>query len=259
MGGQSLTYSIVARDSDTGHLGVAVASRFFAVGALVPHVRGGRCAVATQAFVSPIWGIEAADRIAAGEGAEAVLADLVTRDEGEAMRQIHAVDTAGSVAAHTGSECIDWCGHVSAPGVSVAGNMLSGQAVVADTLAAFLDNMDQPLAERLMTAMEAGAAAGGDKRGTQSATLVVHRSEDYPWLSLRADDHPGPLEELRRLYDVANERFIHFADALPTRANFSGATDRTPVDAAIRAEEDRRRATGQKSRSFATTLEGEDF
>lgn len=251
-----MTYSIVARDPATGHHGVAVASRFFAVGALVPHLRGGKCAVATQAFVSPIWGIEAADRMAAGEAAEAVRDDLVARDAGQAIRQIHMVDSEGLVAAHTGAGCVDWCGHIAGDGVSVAGNMLAGPDVIAATLAAYEGNMELPLAERLMTAMEAGAGAGGDKRGTQSAALVIHRTEDYPWLSLRADDHPDPLAELRRLYDVAHERFLHVAEAMPTRENFSGVTDRTEIDAAIAAAEAKRKAQGRASRSFATDLQG---
>ena len=250
-----MTYSIVARDPDTGHMGVAVASRFFAAGALVPHLRGGKCAIATQAFVSPIWGMEAAERLAKGEAAADVVADLVARDEGEANRQIHMVDAQDRVAAHTGAECVDWCGHVAGDGVSVAGNMLAGEAVITDTLRAYQDHMNLPLAERLMTAMEAGQAAGGDKRGTQSAALIIHRSEDYPWLSLRADDHPDPLDELRRLYDVAHERFIHMTDAMPTAANFSGTTERTGIDSAIAAEDAKRKAEGRKSRSFATELE----
>lgn len=250
-----MTYSIVARDPETGHYGVAVASRFFATGALVPHLRGGKCAVATQAFVSPIWGIEAADRLAAGQNAADVVADLVARDDGQTIRQIHLVDSNGNVAAHTGSNCVDWCGHVSGDAVSVAGNMLVGERVITDTLRAYQNNMELPLAERLMTAMEAGHAAGGDKRGTQSAALVIHRTEDYPWLSLRADDHPDPLDELRRLYDVAFERFVHVADAMPTAANFSGVTDRSGIDAAIKAEDAKRKAEGRQSRSFATELE----
>jgi uncharacterized Ntn-hydrolase superfamily protein len=250
-----MTYSIVARDAETGQYGVAVASRFFAVGALVPHLRGGKCAVATQAFVSPIWGIEAADRMAKGEAAADVMADLVARDGGQAIRQIHMIDAQGQTAAHTGADCVEWCGHIAGDGVSVAGNMLAGPAVIADSLAAYEAHLHLPLPERLMTAMEAGQAAGGDKRGTQSAALVVHRTEDYPWLSLRADDHPDPLEEIRRLYDVAHERFVHVSDAMPTRDNFSGTTDRTGIDAAIMAADEKRRAEGRASRSFATDLQ----
>jgi len=249
-----MTYSITARDPETGHYGVAVASRFFAVGALVPHLRGGKCAVATQAFVSPIWGMEAARRLAQGETGAEVIADLVARDGGQAIRQIHMVDAQGRTAAHTGADCVDWCGHVAGDGVCVAGNMLAGEAVITETLRAYQSHMHLPLAERLMTAMEAGQAAGGDKRGTQSAALVVHRTEDYPWLSLRADDHPDPLDELRRLYDVAYERFIHVTEAMPTADNFSGTTDRTGIDAAIAAEDAKRKAEGRASRSFATEL-----
>ena len=250
-----MTYSIVARDPATGHLGVAVASRFFAVGALVPHLRGRKGAVATQAFVSPIWGLEAVNRLARYEAAQAVIDDLVTRDGGQAHRQIHMIDAANRSAAHTGANCVDWAGHRLAEGVSVAGNMLAGAAVVDETLAAYQANMDTPLAERLMTAMEAGAAAGGDKRGTQSAALRIHHSEDYPWLDLRADDHPDPLAELRRLYDVAQERFIHFAETMPTAANFSGTTERSELDQRIAEEEQRRREAGITSRSFATPLD----
>ncbi|MGJ8588870.1 MAG: DUF1028 domain-containing protein [Yoonia sp.] len=249
-----MTYSIVARDPTTGHYGVAVASRFFAAGALVPHIRGGKGAVATQAFVNPMLGVEGAERLANGETAQAILDDMIARDGGRLQRQLHLIDSQGQSAAHTGAECIDWAGHVIGDGVSVAGNMLAGPAVVADTLATYQANMDLPFAERLLTAMEAGALAGGDKRGTQSAALCIHRTEDYPWLDIRADDHPDPLAELRRLLDVANERFLHVAEIMPTAANFSGVTDRSAIDAAIAAEEARRKAEGRTSRSFATEL-----
>ncbi len=249
-----MTYSIVARDPETGHLAVAVASRFFAVGALVPHIRGGKCAVATQAFINPMLGVEGAARLAQGETADAVLHDMIARDDGRLQRQIHLIDSAGQSAAHTGDACVDWAGHAIGDGVSVAGNMLAGPQVIADTLSAYQSNMDMPFAERLLTAMEAGAAAGGDKRGTQSAALRIHRKDDYPWLDIRADDHPDPLAELRRLLDVAGERFLHVADVMPTADNFSGLADRSGIDAAIAAEEARRKASGWTSRSFATEL-----
>lgn len=246
-----MTYSIVARDPATGQLGIAAASRFFAVGSLVPHIRGESCAVATQAFVNPLWGLEAAERMTAGEAAPDIIADLVARDGGQAQRQAHMIDGEGRQAVHTGAECIDWCGHVIGDGVSVAGNMLVGEKVITDTLAAFQAHPELAFAERLMTAMEAGEAAGGDKRGKQSAALRIHRSEDFPWLDLRADDHPDPLAELRRLYDVAQERYLHIAHVMPTSANFSGLTDRAPLDAAIAAEEDRRKRDGRQSKSLA--------
>lgn len=245
-----MTYSIVAKDPGTGAVGIAVASRFFACGALVPHVRR-EVAVATQAFVNPLWGVEGAARLAAGETAAAVLADLVARDGGAAIRQAHMIDRAGNSAAHTGADCVDWAGHRIGAGVSVAGNMLAGPEVADRTLAAYQAAADQPFAERLLTAMEAGEAAGGDKRGRQAAALIVHRGEDYPWLDIRADDDADPLAELRRLLAVSEERFRHFAMGLPTAANFSGMTDRAPIDRAIAEAEEARAAAGAPSRSRA--------
>lgn len=245
-----MTYSIVARDPATGML--AVASRFFAVGAVVPHVRGGRSAVATQAYVNPLWGIEGADRVAAGEAPEAVIADLAARDAGERQRQAHMIDAVGRSAVHTGADCVDWAGHLIGQGVSVAGNMLAGPEVLADALTAYEDGADLPFAVRLLRAMRAGEDAGGDRRGRQSAALVIHRNEDYPWLSIRADDHGDPLAELERLFAVAGERFLHVAEIMPTRDRFSGAPDRAGVDATI-AEADRRRASeGRSSVSHAS-------
>ena len=249
-----MTFSIVARDAGTGFLGVAVASRFFAVGALVPQIRPGGGAVATQAFISPIWGIRAADRLAAGEAPETVLTDLVSLDEGAGNRQIHMIDALGRIAQFTGSRCVGWAGHVAATDVSVAGNMLAGAIVVEATLEAWQTSANLSFPERFMAAMEAGEAAGGDKRGRQSAALRIHRGEDYPWLDLRADDHPDPLGEIRRLWDVAHERYLHFAENMPTRDNFSGTTDRTELDRRIAAEERRRLDAGVPSRSFATPL-----
>lgn len=249
-----MTWSIVARDPATSFLGVAVASRFFAVGALVPHVRPGGGAVATQAFISPPWGIAAADRLAAGEAPEDVLAELVASDAGAGNRQIHMIDGGGRVAQFTGSRCIGWAGHAAGTDVSVAGNMLAGPEVVAATLGVWEASARLPFPERFMAAMEAGEAAGGDKRGRQSAALRIHRGEDYPWLDLRADDHADPLGELRRLWDVAHERYLHFAENMPTRENPSGTTDRTELDRRIAEEERRRAEAGIPSRSFATPL-----
>jgi uncharacterized Ntn-hydrolase superfamily protein len=252
-----MTYSVIARDAETGHYGVAVASRYFAVGAIVPHIRGGKCAVATQAFVNPLLGLEGAARLANGESAADVMKDMISRDEGRLQRQLHMVDGNGRVAVHTGADCVDWAGHLVGDGVSVAGNMLAGPAVVAEALAEYQGHPGLPFADRLLRAMKAGAAAGGDKRGTQSAALCIHRTQDYPWLDIRADDHPDPLAELDRLYEVAQERFLHVADIMPTSDNFSGMTDRAEIDAAIAEQLARRKAEGRKSRSFATLLPDE--
>lgn len=248
-----MTYSIIARDAATGEIGIAVASRFFACGGVVPHV-GARCAVATQAFVNPLWGVEGRARLAAGEAADAVLSDFVARDAGQAIRQCHMVDAQGRFAAHTGAGCVDWAGHRIGTRHSVAGNMLVGEAVVEACFSAY-EHATGSMAERLLAAMEAGEQAGGDKRGRQAAGLIVHRGQDYPCLTLRIDDDADPLAELRRLLDVAAERYLHVAAAMPTADDFSGTTDRTPIDRAIAEAEARMCAEGRASRSRATSTE----
>ena len=247
-----MTYSLIARDPNSGQIGIAVASRFFACGAFVPHV-GARSAVATQAFVNPLWGTDGLSRLEAGEGGNAVLSDMVRRDGARAIRQCHMLDAEGRFAAHTGAECIDWCGHRTGELHSVAGNMLAGPQVVDATFDAFSARSNLPFAARMLAAMRAGEEAGGDKRGRQAAGLKITRGESYAILDLRADDHDDPLGELDRLLDVAGERYLHVAETFATTENFSGVTDRGPIDAAIAAEEDRRAREGVPSRSRATT------
>ncbi|MEM7488099.1 MAG: DUF1028 domain-containing protein [Pseudomonadota bacterium] len=212
---------------------------------------GRASAVASQAFCNPVWGTEGRARLDAGEAAETVLADLVSRDEGQAIRQAHMMDAHGRFAAHTGADCVDWCGHMIGDGHSVAGNMLAGPDVLSATSEAFLASAG-PFPARLIAAMRAGEAAGGDKRGRQAAGLVIHRGQAHPWLDLRADDHDDPLGELDRLWDVAQERYTAFRMGMATAEDFSGMTDRAPIDAAIAAEEARRTAEGRSSRSQAT-------
>lgn len=249
-----MTWSIVARDPQTGHLGVAVASRFFAVGAAVPHIRGRVGAIATQAFVSPLYGTDGLALLAEGRSPEEIISLLTTRDDGCQQRQLHLIDRAGRNAAFTGSKCVEWAGHIVNENVSVAGNMLAGPQVIAETLRVYNALADAPFAERLLVAMDAGEAAGGDKRGKQSAALLIYRDQDYPWLDIRADDHADPLRELHRLYAVAQERFLHVAETMPTRENPHGLTDRTEIDRKIAALEATRVAEGRPSPSFATPL-----
>jgi uncharacterized Ntn-hydrolase superfamily protein len=165
------------------------------------------------------------------------------------------IDANGNSAAHTGERCIDWAGHLIADGVSVAGNMLAGPEVVSDTLQSYQDNAALPFVERLLVAMEAGEAAGGDKRGKQAAAIRIHAGQDYPRYDLRVDDHADPLVELRRLLAVTDERAIHFAMTMATVENFSGTTDRTELDAAIARADAARKAAGESSPSFATLLD----
>jgi uncharacterized Ntn-hydrolase superfamily protein len=247
-----MTYSIVARDAGTGQFGVAVASRFFAVGAVVPHMEGRVGAIATQAFISPLYGTDGLEMLKRGASAREVVDAVTGRDAGAHSRQLHVVDAEGRVAAFTGEKCIGWAGQVEGDGVSVAGNMLAGPQVVSRTLAVYEERSDLPLAERLLAAMEAGELAGGDKRGRQSAALRIHRGEAYPWIDIRADDHADPLAELRRLLAVAGERYLHVAETLPTSDNPSGLLDRSVIDLRIAELEDRRKAKGLPSASHAS-------
>lgn len=248
-----MTYSLIAKDTD-GSIGLIVASKFFACGAVVPFLSGS-VAVASQAFCNPIWGTEGRARMMAGENAETVLQDLAARDEGRAIRQAHMMDAQGGFAAYTGAECVDWAGHILGENHSVAGNMLAGPRVIEATSEAYLANATLPFAERLIAAMVAGEDAGGDKRGRQSAGLAIHRGEDHPWLDLRADDHADPLAELTRLWEVAQERYVHFAKGMPSAEHFSGFPTRDGIDADIKAAEARRKAEGRPSRSHAVELE----
>lgn len=245
-----MTYSIVARDPETGFLGIAVASRFFAVGALVPHIRGRVGAVATQAFVSPIYGTDGLVLLEKGKSPKEVIAVVTGRDAGYEQRQMHLIDAHGHNAAFTGSRCIDWAGHLVDDNISVAGNMLAGPQVVEKTLRGFIEASDKPFAERFLIAMQAGEDAGGDKRGRQSAALKIYRDQDYAWLDIRTDDHADPLAELRRLYAVAKERFLVVAETMATRGNYDGMIDRTVIDRQIADFDADREARGIASASY---------
>jgi uncharacterized Ntn-hydrolase superfamily protein len=230
---EGMTWSIVARDA-SGAFGVAVATKFFAVGALCPHARSGVGALATQALINPTYA-RGLDLLALDVHPNEVLKSLTGPDDGRDHRQLHMIDARGRIAAHTGAACIDWCGHSVREGFSVAGNMLVGARVIEDTAAAYEKNGGLPFAERLLAAVDAGEAAGGDKRGKQSAALLIYTSEDYPFLDLRVDDHVDPLAELRRLYRVSLERYQPFSACLPSRARPAGITDRAQIEAAVAA------------------------
>ncbi len=229
-----MTWSILARDAATGEIGVAVASRFLAAGALCPRVEGGVGAACTQALVNPFLASDALARLRAGEAPEAALAALVAADAGRAARQVHVLSADGRGARHTGEGCVGWCGHLAGPDLSVAGNMLAGPEVLEATREGFLATAGQPLAERLMAAMEAGEAAGGDKRGRQSAAIQIASADSYPDLDLRVDDHPDPLAELRRLHRVWRGYTRHFRRFLPGR-DHPGVFDRAVIQAAVAA------------------------
>jgi uncharacterized Ntn-hydrolase superfamily protein len=228
-----MTWSIIARDAVTGEFGIAVATRFFAVGALVPHIAPGIGAIATQALVNPYYGIDGLKLLRAGRPPCDAVETLIAADAGHDSRQVHIMDAGGRIAAYTGSACIDWCGHIKGDGFSIAGNMLAGGHVLDDTAKAYIANEKLPFARRLIIAMRAGEAAGGDKRGKQSAALLIHGDEEWPVLDLRVDDHADPLAELERLEQVSRERWVHFRENLPSRSNPAGITDRATIERSI--------------------------
>jgi uncharacterized Ntn-hydrolase superfamily protein len=227
-----MTWSIVARHP-SGAFGIAVASRFFAVGALCPAAKSHKGALSSQALMNPHYVRDGIAALDAGASASDIVTRLTSADSGRDMRQFHVVDAGGRVAAHTGAKCIEWCGHVAGEGFSVAGNMLAGAQVVERCARAYEDSAALPFAERLIAAMEAGEAAGGDKRGKQAAALLIYTTEDYPFLDLRVDDHADPLAELRRLYGVSLERFQPFLSCLANAKSAAGVTDRAVIEAEI--------------------------
>lgn len=230
-----MTWSIIARDPATGQFGIAVATKFFAVGARVPHIVAGLGGIATQALVNPYYGIDGVKLLGQGLEPNDIVKTLLATDGGRESRQLHIMDAKGRIAAHTGRECVDWCGHIQGDGFSIAGNMLAGAAVLDDTAKAYVANAGLPFARRLIAAMHAGEAAGGDKRGKQSAALLIHGDEEWSELNLRVDDHTDPLRELARLEEVSRERWVHFRAFMPTRKNPAGITDRATIDAGIEA------------------------
>jgi uncharacterized Ntn-hydrolase superfamily protein len=201
------TFSIVARDPATGELGVAVQSRAFNVGAGVAWARARVGAVATQSSTNESFGPDGLRLLDSGLDARTVLSNLLEADPGREQRQVGIIDAWGKSATFTGEECMDWAGGRTAPNVAVQGNILAGEAVVAEMMRAFVQTKGE-LSVRLLEALKAGQAAGGDKRGQQSAALLVVRPSDkYPeyeerYVSLRVDDHETPIAELERIYRI---------------------------------------------------------
>lgn len=224
-----MTWSIVARDVQTGAFGVLCASRALAVGAVVPYGAGRTGVIATQAFANPFFGVDGLTMLQEGCSAQEIVSALVALDEGRDHRQVHLIDRAGRAAAHTGTACIGWSGGVGGPDVSVAGNMLAGPEVVEETLKAYLAAAPLDFDERLIVAMEAGERAGGDKRGRQSCAIRIWTEAPFPSFDLRVDDDAEPLTELRRLWRLAHQGYVPFQTALPSRSNPAGFTNRDAV------------------------------
>ncbi|HEY6982626.1 DUF1028 domain-containing protein [Reyranella sp.] len=232
-----MTWSIIIHDKATGRIGIAVATRFFAVGARVPHVEPGKGAVCTQALTNPLYGPRGRQLLRDGVGAADVVRLLTAPDEGREHRQLHVLGPDGRFAARTGADCIPWCGHWIGDEFSVAGNMLAGPGVVGETVRVLRERADLPLPQRLIAAMKAGEAAGGDMRGKQSAALVIWGNEEYSELDLRVDDHVEPLPELERLEAVSREHWTKFRAFLATRESPAGVFDRAKIMAAVAASD----------------------
>jgi uncharacterized Ntn-hydrolase superfamily protein len=200
------TFSIAARSPRTGELGVAVASKYLAVGAAVPFVAAGVGAVATQARVNSAFGPQALGMLKQGLSPQDILKQFAGNDPEWEFRQLHLIDAKGRVACHTGAKTVDWAGHLVGVDCTVAGNILTGPEVLEAMLQAFQAE-PVPLARRLLAALLAGDEAGGDRRGRQSAALLVARTELYPVVNLRVDDHPDAPRELARLLDLFAKAF----------------------------------------------------
>jgi uncharacterized Ntn-hydrolase superfamily protein len=207
------TYSIAACDLEAGQWGVAVQSKFLAVGSVVPWAEPAVGAIATQAYANPRYGPDGLALLRDGLSANEVVERLTADDDGRAERQLGVVDRDGNSASWTGPECNDWAGHRTGPGYAAQGNILVGEETVAALATTFEANAHLPLMQRLIECLAAAQAAGGDRRGQQSASLlVVQRDGGYAGLSdilvdLRVDDHERPIEELRRIYGLHRRLF----------------------------------------------------
>ncbi|WP_219419317.1 DUF1028 domain-containing protein [Pseudonocardia nigra] len=225
-----MTFSVVARCPRTGELGVAVATAVPAVAPMCAFVGPRVGAVATQSWVNPYLGIDGLALLREGLRAQAVLDRVIAADPDAQERQLAVVDSGGGSAAFTGAACTGSSGHLTGPDHAAVGNMLRRPETLDVMVAALRHSAEEPLAERLVRALEAGDAAGGDKRGRQSAAVRVFGQEDYPAVDVRVDDHPAPVGELRRVWEVARRELLPFVAMMPTRAQPGGRQDQRVVD-----------------------------
>jgi uncharacterized Ntn-hydrolase superfamily protein len=223
-------------------VGVAVCTAVPAVGALCPFAKPGVGAIATQSFVNPYLGIDGLKLLEQGRSAQETLEQLLAADPGREVRQLSIVDNEGCAVAFTGKDCIPWHGHLIGDGYAVAANMMVDETTVQAMAQAFGANPNDSLPERLLKALEAGDATGGDYRGRQSAALLVYDTEEYPYCSLRVDEHRQPVAELRRIYEVAQKQLLPFVGRLPTRKNphgFPGGTNSSTESVLMKAVDKR--------------------
>ena len=199
--GPKMTYSIVLRDPEKNHFGIAVATKHLAVGARVPFLKTGVGAIATQSTTNPYLGLQALAAMSSGESIEFAIKGVIAADDDPHSRQLHGLDANGNFWAWTGTNAENWAGHLGTKNVSVAGNFLAGPEVLDACMESLRFSTDRSLESRLLQALFAGEEAGGDRRGRQSAALVTIRSQPFPWCNLRVDDNADPLVELTRLFE----------------------------------------------------------
>ena len=211
------TFSIAARCNRTGQLGIAVSTAVPGVGGMCPFGEAGTGAISTQSWVNPYLGIDGLEFLKSGYTAQQALDRLMKDDPGRDLRQVGIVDSKGNSAAWTGQKCSEWCGHITGAGFAIQGNMLVGEATLAAMAETFEALAALELASRLVGVLEAGQMAGGDKRGRQSASLLVYDVEEYPLLRLSVDDHEQPVAELRRVFEVAQRQLLPFVMGMPSR------------------------------------------
>jgi uncharacterized Ntn-hydrolase superfamily protein len=224
------TFSVSARCSRTGMLGVAVSTAVPGVGGICPFVEPGVGAISTQSWVNPYLGIDGLKLLRNGAAAEEALRRLLQDDPGRDVRQVGIVDNQGRSASWSGPACTSWFGHLTGPDYAIQGNMLVGEATIAAMAKAFTESEALSLPERLVAVLEAGQRAGGDKRGRQSAALLVYKTEGYPYLSLRVDEHAYPVAELRRVFEIARHQLLPFVDGMPSRLDPLGSLPKEVTD-----------------------------
>lgn len=219
------TFSITARCSKTGQFGVAVSTKVPAVGSLCPYAKAGVGGISTQSFVNPYIGVNGLKYLQDGLTASEVLERILTEDPDPQIRQFCIVDKHGKAVAFTGEKCDGWHGHIVGDNFAIAGNMLVSEQTIKEMADSFQKSEDQPLSQRLLKSLEAGQKVGGDKRGKQSASLLVVGEEEYPLVDLRVDEHEDPVKELRRVYEVAKKELFPFLQMLPTLKKPEGNFD----------------------------------
>jgi uncharacterized Ntn-hydrolase superfamily protein len=232
-----MTFSITGRDPQNSMLGVAVATRYWAVGARVPYVRPKVAALAVQAYAQPYLGYDTLKlMVETGCSGPEALMQVLDRDPGQEWRQVGLVDYQGNIIGHTGHETVPWSGHLVGKECVAAGNMLVGEETVQAMVETFENNSDLELPDRLVRALQHGHEAGGDRRGQQSAAVYVVYLQEAPYLDLRVDDHPEAVAELARLVEATRD------DRLVRSLHFASSRESSPVSEYVAHKEELKKA-----------------